>query len=55
MNFRENDLELVGNEGEDLDYENFATATVGPVDGISRRDVTDPYFSLYLVQDYTYI
>ena len=55
MSFRENDLELTGNADEDLDWQPFATATVGAADTQQRRNASDPYLSLYLVQDYTYV
>ena len=49
MSFRENDLELTGNADEDLDWQPFATATVGAADTQQRRNASDPYLSLYLV------
>ena len=55
MSFRENDLELIGDADEDLDWQPFATATVGAADTQQRRTASDPYLSLYLIQDYTYV
>ena len=56
MSFMENDLVLFGKRDEEIDWRPFATANIGSIDEqLTRKSAADPYLTLYLVQDYTYI
>lgn len=54
MDFMENDLVLYGRKGEEIDWVPFASASIGQEDSQSRG-VNDPYLSVHLGQDYSYI
>ena len=55
MNYRENNVSLFGKLNQPLDYTAYSTMNIGAAQSQVRRQTSDPYLSLYLVKDYSYI